>query len=327
MDFEESCRPGIPTAPRALRSELKDGYDLKHKSALLRWWPSQVFDENGNTSQEHSIIGFRIYVNGLPKGMVKAHKNRALVEGMRIQNEYKITVVAIGSLGDSNHSNAAIIYVPNSEILAQHMYKKKEENLPSKKKTAISRAGEAGKPVNPKNDTLDDVLDKAAEVLEKVAQSQEAGNESHNSNRDSDFDSKENTFPGADSSASTLCPEKYKLSTKVEVESIEDIIRKAKENFKDSQSKIMKSSFYNSDEEEQTENHSKKEHEEEEDYSKLLKDLDEEDDEDIVAKVLKRYGLNKHDFDYARPESSEEIKKEPQLSFQTYMPVHEISLD
>ena len=29
----------------------------------------------------------------------------------------------------------------------------------------------------------------------------------------------------------------------------------------------------------------------EEDYSKLLKDLDEEDDDDIVAKVLKRYGL------------------------------------
>ena len=103
------------------------------------------------------------------------------------------------------------------------------------------------------------MLDKAAEVLEKVAQSQEAGNESHNSNRnqfvdfdaekieqqvwtekrDPDFDSKENTFPGADSSASTLCPEKYKLSTKVEVESIEDIIRKAKENFKDSQSEIL----------------------------------------------------------------------------------------
>ena len=84
----------------------------------------------------------------------------------------------------------AIIYVPNSEILAQKTNKKKEENLPSKKKTAVSRAGEAGKPVNPKNDTLDDVLDKAAEVLEKVAQSQEAGNESHNSNRNQfvDFD-------------------------------------------------------------------------------------------------------------------------------------------
>jgi hypothetical protein len=40
---------------------------------------------------------------------VQAHKNRALVEGMRIQNEYKITVVAIGSLGDSNHSNAGTL--------------------------------------------------------------------------------------------------------------------------------------------------------------------------------------------------------------------------
>ena len=59
--------------------------------------------------------------------------------------------------------------------------------------------------------------------------------------RDPDFDSKENTFPGSNrnDSESTICPEKYKLSTKVEVESIEDIIRKAKENFKDSQSEIM----------------------------------------------------------------------------------------
>ena len=45
------------------------------------------------------------------------------------------------------------------------------------------------------------------------------------------------------------------------------------------------------DSHDESETESKKEHEEEEDYSKLLKDLDEEDDEDIVAKVLKRYGL------------------------------------
>ena len=43
--------------------------------------------------------------------------------------------------------------------------------------------------------------------------------------------------------------------------------------------------------EEELENEAKNEENEEEDYSKLLKDLDEEDDEDIVAKVLKRYGL------------------------------------
>ena len=33
----QSCRPGIPVAPRALRFELKPGYDERHRSVLLRW--------------------------------------------------------------------------------------------------------------------------------------------------------------------------------------------------------------------------------------------------------------------------------------------------
>ena len=95
------------------------------------------------------------------------------------------------------------------------------------------------------------------------------------------------------------------------------------------------------DSNDESEIESKKDHEEEEDYSKLLKDLDEEDDEDIVAKVLKRYGLkfvfsiflfldfifSKHDFDYALPEREDENSKNIIPSFQNYMPVHEISLD
>ena len=122
---------------------------------------------------------------GLPRDLQGGNSLpiRGLLEGSSFQ-QIKITSTILITFF------LAIIYVPNSEILAQNTYKKKEENLPSKNKTAVSRAGEAGKPVNPKNDTLDDVLDKAAEVLEKVAQSQEAGNESHNSNRNQfvDFD-------------------------------------------------------------------------------------------------------------------------------------------
>jgi len=38
------------------------------------------------------------------------------VEGLRVQHEYKITVVAIGTIGESQHSNAAIIYVPGVEL-------------------------------------------------------------------------------------------------------------------------------------------------------------------------------------------------------------------
>merc|ERR1711953_1414157 len=111
-NYKRSCRPGIPVAPRALRFEVKEGYDERHKSVLLRWWPSQIFDDSGAVCQIQKLVGYRIYVNGYPKGMIKPHKNRALVEGLRLQHEYKITVVAIGTIGESAHSNAAIIYVP-----------------------------------------------------------------------------------------------------------------------------------------------------------------------------------------------------------------------
>ena len=81
------------------------------QQSLFRW-PSQIYDENDKPCQIHKLVGYRIYVNGHPKGMIKAHKTRALVEGLRVQHEYKITVVAIGTIGESSHSNAAIIYVP-----------------------------------------------------------------------------------------------------------------------------------------------------------------------------------------------------------------------
>ena len=89
-------------APRALRYEMKDGYDDKHKTVLLRWydlllidvllnlwfrWPSQIYDENDKPCQIHKLVGYRIYVNGHPKGMIKPHKTRALVEGLRVQHE------------------------------------------------------------------------------------------------------------------------------------------------------------------------------------------------------------------------------------------------
>ena len=60
-----------------------------------------------------------------------AHKSRAMVEGLRLQQEYKISVVAIGTIGESPPSNSgsflcdnlsfydflAIIYVPNMDVL------------------------------------------------------------------------------------------------------------------------------------------------------------------------------------------------------------------
>ena len=95
---------------------------------LLRW-PSQIYDENDKPCQIHKLVGYRIYVNGHPKGMIKAHKTRALVEGLRVQHEYKITVVAIGTIGESAHSNAAIIYVPK---ISDQKYDPPSEEKPKK---------------------------------------------------------------------------------------------------------------------------------------------------------------------------------------------------
>lgn len=264
FDDQEGMRPGIPVAPRALRFDLKDGHDEKHKTALLRWWPSQIFDENGNPSQEQKIVGYRIYVNGHPKGMVKAHKSRAIVEGLRLQNEYKITVVAIGTIGESAHSNAAIIYVPNMDVWTEEV----------KQKPRLS----------PSNISPD-------QTSSEVPVSK-------------DIDSK------------------FMLRTNVEVESVEDIISKIKAKF-DFQTYEPKP------QEPEKKPKIVNETTQSEDYEKLLNDLDEEGDDDIIEKVLKRYGLDNKDFTNAEPEmvDDENLTSQVEQIDALLANTHEISLD
>jgi len=230
-----SCRPGIPVAPRALRYEMKDGYDEKHKTVLLRWWPSQIYDENDKPCQIHKLVGYRIYVNGHPKGMIKAHKTRALVEGLRVQHEYKITVVAIGAIGESAHSNAAIIYVPSPSIMGEK-YATIDEEKPKKKPTTMA----------PREvESIDDII---KEVKSKCNQKK-----SEPQTTDIKQDKPEEIVPDIESSESSAALEDSNV-----------------------------------------------------DYDKLLDQLDEEKDEDVIERVLQRYGLNGDDFEYAKPEAPSE---------------------
>lgn len=264
MEFEPGCRPGIPVAPRALRFELKDGYDDRHRTALLRWWPSQIFDENGNISQEQKIVGYRIYVNGQPKGMVKAHKSRAMVEGLRLQQEYKITVVAIGTIGESLPSNAAIIYVPN---MTPEKVTPRRKLKPSK---SLENRNFKELPEKPRKRDVDTI----EQIISEIQNNCEVD--------------KENIDQKIPTVTSTITDHKQEV----------------KNNADDT-----------------------------EDYEKLLNDLDQQTDDDIIEKVLKRYGLDEKDFEYATPKTEVEFDMEElnsKISDMNHLAAettHEISLD
>ena len=56
---------------------MTDKLYQNYETIYLRW-PSQIFNEDGEPCQIQKLVGYRIYVNGYPKGMIKPHKNRAL---------------------------------------------------------------------------------------------------------------------------------------------------------------------------------------------------------------------------------------------------------
>lgn len=239
-----SCRPGIPVAPRALRFELKPGYDERHRSVLLRWWPSQIFNENGEPCQIQKLVGYRIYVNGHPKGMIKPHKNRALVEGLRVQHEYKITVVAIGTIGESQHSNAAIIYVPGVELNSTRASSRSSRGESAKKeKQAITSAPREVESIDTIIDQIKQKCSSNQALIQKVEKAISSDSDSL-----THFDE----------------PAMKKIDQQPEAKNLDSSI-------------------------------------DSENYDELLDKLDEETDDDVIERVLKRYGLNGDDFNYAKP--------------------------
>ncbi|XP_078485704.1 uncharacterized protein LOC101242116 isoform X2 [Ciona intestinalis] len=112
-------RSGVATAPRALRAEIRDspsprGETPENCSVVLRWFPSKIFDKHGVEMDSDKILGYRIYVNGQPKGMVAGSKSRALLDGLRRACEYRIQVRAVSALGESEPSNTVIAYITKS---------------------------------------------------------------------------------------------------------------------------------------------------------------------------------------------------------------------
>ena len=102
----------LPSAPQGLKAEIKT-HDLTpcpsdNRSLILRWQPSYIYDKHGNKVKSGCIIGYRIYVNRQPKGMVNGIKCRALLDGLKQAGEYRIHVCAVSALGESDPSNTVI---------------------------------------------------------------------------------------------------------------------------------------------------------------------------------------------------------------------------
>lgn len=111
-----SYTAGMPSAPKALRVELRQAnINVSNNcSVIVRWSPSYVHDQNGAVSKTHTLLGYRIYVNGQPKGMVTGTKTQALLDGLHFSHEYRIHVRAVSALGESESSNYVIVFVPKS---------------------------------------------------------------------------------------------------------------------------------------------------------------------------------------------------------------------
>ncbi|ELT97106.1 hypothetical protein CAPTEDRAFT_208433 [Capitella teleta] len=94
------CVPheGAPTAPGNLRWSQHGP-----TSVVLYWMPSFVLDALGQPSCS-PVIGYRMYVNGNPKGMVSGTQTRAMLEGLQVDTLYKVWVRGVSALGDSHTS-------------------------------------------------------------------------------------------------------------------------------------------------------------------------------------------------------------------------------
>ena len=55
-----------------------------------------------------NVAGYRIIVNGSPKGEVAGTQTRALLEGLHARTMYRMTVKALSAAGESGHSNMVV---------------------------------------------------------------------------------------------------------------------------------------------------------------------------------------------------------------------------
>ncbi|XP_074641154.1 uncharacterized protein LOC141898898 isoform X2 [Tubulanus polymorphus] len=95
--------PGTPIPPAELVT-----YDRSETSFALEWQPSFCINSEG-TESKRPVIGYRIYVNDLPKGMVASGRTRAVLGGMDPRLIYKIYVRAVSALGESFNSNVLMV--------------------------------------------------------------------------------------------------------------------------------------------------------------------------------------------------------------------------
>ena len=72
----------------------------KKKINAISRWPSQIFNEDGEPCQIQKLVGYRIYVNGHPKGMIKPHKNRALGTVTSVQYFLSSSIIAFDRVID-----------------------------------------------------------------------------------------------------------------------------------------------------------------------------------------------------------------------------------
>lgn len=160
----------FPSPPQALKAEIKShtsslgSLPNNSRSLVLRWHPSHIYDKDGYKTKGDEIIGYRIYVNRQPKGMVNGNKCRALLDGLKRSGEYRIYLCAVSALGESDPSNTVVANLetefistfPTSPKLAScHLVTEKSDKFKS----------------SPKHNTKYSIMEnQSADVVERVLQ-------------------------------------------------------------------------------------------------------------------------------------------------------------
>ncbi|XP_064627841.1 uncharacterized protein LOC135487712 isoform X3 [Lineus longissimus] len=95
--------PGTPTPPSDVLVAHKGD-----SSVVVQWVSSRVLTADGKDSHG-PVIGYRVYVNDLPKGMVAGIKPRAFIDGLDPKAQHKVYLRAVSALGESSNSNIVTV--------------------------------------------------------------------------------------------------------------------------------------------------------------------------------------------------------------------------
>ena len=102
QDMEARLRSPMADTPSHLHPPLRAHISKRDtKSFLLHWIPNPL-------NEQRSILGYRIYIDDVPKGSIESGKFEAIIDCIRDEGEYRIKLRTYDEHGESDDSNVVV---------------------------------------------------------------------------------------------------------------------------------------------------------------------------------------------------------------------------